>query len=95
MKDPEYMKISIDLFSENIIKKYNLMNIVHENYVYIKIKQDMYGLKQAAVLAHKQLVTNLRKEGYRPIPGTSGLWKYHTQKTKMVLCIDDFGVNII
>ena len=40
MDKPEYMKISIKYFPDDIIDKYNLRNIVTStNYIYIKIKR--------------------------------------------------------
>ena len=84
----------MDFIPDNIIEKYDLTKLVVDGYVYIlEIMKDMYGLKQAAILANRQLVRNLAKEGYRPISVTSDLWKHRTRKTHKVLCIDDFGVK--
>ena len=50
MERPEYMKVPIRYFPADIIKKYNLDNLVHTNgYVYIKIIKLMYGLKQQPI----------------------------------------------
>ena len=57
------------------------------------IKKGMYGLKQAAILASKHLVTLLAPHGYRPCPNTIGLWQHDTRPTKFCLCVDDFGVK--
>ena len=53
----------------------------------------MYGLKQAAILAYEQLVTNLKQHGYRPLPHTTGMWEHVTRPTKFCLCVDDFGIK--
>ena len=53
----------------------------------------MYGLKQAAILAYENLVSNLSKHGYKPIPHTVGMWKHISRKTVFCLCVDDFGVK--
>ena len=53
----------------------------------------MYGLKQAAIMAYKQVKERLSKEGYAPIVGTTGLWKHTTRKIVFTLCVDDFGVK--
>ena len=50
----------------------------------------MYGLKQAAILAYRQLVQHLNKFGYFPCEGTTGIWKHTTLRTKSALCVDDF-----
>ena len=95
MKHAEYMRIPIDIFPPDIIAKYNLNEkVAADGFVYIKIKKGMYGLKQAAILAHQQLVTHLKPYGYSPIPFSLSLWKHATRKTTFCLCVDDFGVNI-
>ena len=53
----------------------------------------MYGLKQAAILAYKQLVKKLIKDGYEPVEGTLGIWSHSIRPTKFALCVDDFGVK--
>ena len=94
MKNPEYMKIKLKYFPPDIISMYNLHDKVHsDGYVYIKIKKGMYGLKQAAILAYEQLVTNLKQHGYRPLPHTTGMWEHVTRPTKFCLCVDDFGIK--
>ena len=53
----------------------------------------MYGLKQAAILAYKQLVKNLKQDGFEPAAGTTGLWYHRSRPTKFALCVDDFGIK--
>ncbi len=48
---------------------------------------------QSAILAYKQLVKNLKKDGYEPNEGTTGLWSHRTRPTKFALCVDGFGVK--
>ena len=87
------MRLHICFIPSDIIDHCNLKYLVVDGFVYIRIEKGMYGLKQAAILANQQLQTNLAKEGYYPMPGTSGLWKHHTRRTKIVLCIDNFGIK--
>ena len=57
MLTPEYMKVHISKFPDDIIEKYNLKDIVtHDGFIFIKIQKGMYGLRQAAILAYEQLV---------------------------------------
>ena len=59
MKDPEYMRIHSKYFFDDVRTAYNIdEKIASDGYVYIRIQKGMYGLKQAAVLAYNQLVTN-------------------------------------
>eukprot|EP00957_Ditylum_brightwellii_P030420 2304081-Ditylum_brightwellii.AAC.1 len=53
----------------------------------------MYVLKQAAILAYKELKEHLSLHGYAPIPNSNGLWKHKTCPTMFALCVNDFGVN--
>ena len=93
MKKPEYMKVPYKYFPMDIRSRYNLENIVHKDYIYIKIQKGMYGLKQAAVLAYTQVSSLLKKAGYQPIVGSLGMWKHSTRKTLFCLCVDDFGIK--
>ena len=93
MLNPEYMKINYKYFPQDIVDKYSLDSIVHNGYVYCKIKKGMYGLKQAALLAYNYLVEKLAPHGYRPIPHTIGMWKHDTKPISFCLCVDDFGVK--
>ena len=94
MDKPEYMRIAIKHFPPDIIQRYHIRNIVHDDgYVYVKIKKGMYGLKQAAILAYNFLVQNLSTHGYYPLPHTVGLWGHLTRRTKFCLCVDDFGIK--
>ena len=81
MDTPEYMKIHIRNFPPDIIEHYQLLNkLANDNYIYIKIKRGMYGLKQAALLGYQQLIQHLKPFGYAPIPHTDGLWKHTSRK---------------
>ena len=93
MGTAEYMRIPVRYLPQDIIDKYNLATKLHNGYIYCRIKKGMYGLKQAAILAYKQLKKNLAPHGYEPIPHTDGMWKHKTRKTTFCLCVDDFGVK--
>ena len=64
-----------------------------DGFVYLDILQGMYGLKEAGVLAFKQLAHHLAPHGYEPAPYTPGLWRHATQSTTFTLCVDDFGIK--
>ena len=74
MDTPEYIRIHKRYFSEYFIREYNLNNLINkDNYIYCEITKGMYDLKQAAILAYKQLVGRLKAQGYHPIPTSNGL----------------------
>ena len=93
MSDPEYMKCQYRYFPADIIKRYNLDALVHNNFIYIKIKKGLFGLKQAAILAYHLLSKILITNGYKPIIGSLGMWKHSTRNILFNLCVDDFGVK--
>jgi hypothetical protein len=62
----EYMKMLLSRFPEEIIQKYNLNALAVDGWVYIEIRQGMYGLKQAGLLANQLLQTRLTPFGYQP-----------------------------
>ena len=93
MDKPEYAKVHIKYIPQDIIEQYNLLDIIHNDYAYIKIKRGMYGLKQAALLAYQQLVKFLKPAGYAPIANSVGMWKHKTRGTIFCLCVDDFGIK--
>jgi hypothetical protein len=69
----EYMKILLSRFSDEIVTNYNPNALAVDVWVYIKIRQCMYGLKQAGLLANKLLQTRLAPFGHYPARHTPGL----------------------
>ena len=53
----------------------------------------MYGLREAGIIAFKQLFRKLAPAGYHPCKQTPGLWTHTTKRTIFTLCVDDFGVK--
>jgi hypothetical protein len=47
----EYIKMFMSHFPDEIIQKYNLNALAVDSWVYIEIRKDMYGLKQAGLFA--------------------------------------------
>ena len=74
MREKEYMRIHIRHIPLDIRDKYNINDIVHDNYVYIQINKGMYGLKQAAVLAYNNLVNVMKQYGYSPCTLSPNIW---------------------
>ena len=90
----EYMKIHYKHFPDDIKEQYGIDELKTDNdYVYVKIKKGMYGLKQAAILAYENLMNNLRQYGYRPVPHALGIWTHESRPICFCLCVDDFGIK--
>ena len=49
----EYMHIPLSALPEHIINQYNLIEKALNGYVYVDIRQSIYGLTQTDVLAKK------------------------------------------
>ena len=64
MPQPRYMRTKIDILTNEIIEKYNLRDIFHNEYVCLKIKMDRHGLPEAGILVNKLLKKQLGKHGY-------------------------------
>ena len=93
MATPEYMRIHRKYIPNDIINKYNLHNMFHNDHIYCQINKGMYGLKQAAILAYNLLYTRLNDAGYKPVVGSAGMFRHVTRSTMFCLCVDDFGIK--
>ena len=90
----EYMRIHGKYFDKELRDLYNLESLIDsDGYVYCEVKLGMYGLKQAAILAFKQLKKRLEAKGYRQLEESNGIWEHSTRKINFCLCVDDFGVK--
>ena len=79
MDRPEYMKIPISRFPDDIIDHYNLRaKVCKDGFIWIKIKRGMYGLKQATRFAYDGLKTHLAKYGYYPDKHATNIWYHET-----------------
>ena len=78
LDEPEYVRFKLDLIPETIIRHYNLRAIAVNGYVYAKIKQVWYGLKQSGRIAHDDLVTLLAAQGYTKSKHVEGLFTHTT-----------------
>ena len=91
--ESEFMKVPYKYFPQDIKINYRLQELIHNDYIYVKIKKGMYGLKQAAVLAYENLIKNLAPFEYRPIPNIDSYWEHRQYPTKFCLCVNDFGIK--
>jgi hypothetical protein len=89
----EYMKIPIDVFPQATIDQYNLLQHVHNGFIYLEVRKAIYGLPQAGILANKLLRQRLRPFGYFEVAHTPGLWKHVSRPIQFTLTVDDFGIK--
>ena len=66
MERPEFLKMKLDTFPEDVIQHYGLREKVDKNgNIYIHLERGMYGLPHAGITAQKLLEERLAKHGYR------------------------------
>ena len=90
---PEYVNIKLSNISEEFIKEYNLTSLVHKGWVYFESRCGCYGLPQSGMLANKQLILRLEKEGYYEARTTPGLWRNKWRPIQFCLVVYYFGVE--
>jgi hypothetical protein len=88
--------MKLELFPHNIINKYDLTNKVnHSGNVHCEVRQGMYGLPQAGIIAQELLKERLLAAGYSQSKTTPGYWKHEWRPISFTLVIDNFGVKYI
>ena len=85
MDTPEYTRIPYEFFQENIKLRHYLKEKVSRDFIYVRIKQGMYGLKQAAILTYKQLMKHLKTRGYYTFTGTNAIFPH--KKRRKTFCL--------
>ena len=67
--------MKLELFPPNIIEEYGLRDKVDaDGNVFCEVRQGMYGLPQAGIIAQDLLTKRLNKAGYRQSKITPGYW---------------------
>ena len=95
MENYQYMRIHLKDTPNELIVEYSLLPLANSSgYVYIKIKKEMYGLKEAGIIDYKRLVRNLQPHGYAPVAHTPSLWTHTTVPTTFTLSVDNFGIKL-
>lgn len=89
------MMMTIDIFPPEIIEQYKLWELEHNGNIYIQISKGMYGLPQAELLAHNQLVDFMEPSGYYPFRNTPDLWSHKWRPVIFTLVVDDFGIKYV
>jgi hypothetical protein len=88
-----YMHIPIGMFPTWIVEQYDLLSKVVKGYIYMEMRQAVWGLPQAGILANKLLRKRLAPKGYYECKQTLGLWRHVTCPVSFLLVVYDFGVQ--
>ena len=76
--------IYVLIIPEEIIAQYGLRELEEDAWVYTEIRNGMYGLPQAGILANQKLKTHLVKYRYISTRYTAGLWTHAIKKNYTV-----------
>ena len=96
LKRPEYIKLKLENFPEDVIAEYNLSEkATADGYVYCEVTKGMYGLPQAGILAQELLEKRLAAHGYTQSKFTPGFWTHKWRPISFTLVVDDFGVKYV
>ena len=96
MDRPEYLRMKLDNFPDDVIDHYNLREKVDDRgFVVTRVERGMYGLPHAGIIAQRLLEKRLGDEGYRQSKTTPGFWTHDTRPICFTLVVDDFGVKYV
>ena len=96
LNDYENLRVHTSQIPEEFIQEYNLQKYVTpDGWMFFKIRNGMYGLPQAGVLAHAKLKSVLAPNGYAPTKNTPGLWTHSNRPIVFALVVDNFGVKYV
>jgi hypothetical protein len=88
--------MKLELFPQDIIKEYKLRDKVDaDGNVFCKVRQGMYSLPQAGIIAQDLLTKQLHKAGYQQSKVTPGYWRHEWRPIRFTLVVDNFGVKYI
>ncbi len=96
MKCYKYFSMTIELFPQDIINKYDLKDKVdHNGNAHCKVRCGMYGLRQAGIIAQELLQECLLAAKYSQSKLTPGYWKHEWLPISFTLVVDDLGIKYI
>jgi hypothetical protein len=91
----EYMRLPLRILPQQIVDQYKLLPLVHNGWVYVKIRKGMYGLPQASIIANQRLEKHPAKYGYKPTYITPGLWRHESRPITFSHVVDDSGIKYV
>jgi hypothetical protein len=89
------MVINLSSLPQELIEKYDLLELSQDGKVYIEIQKVMYGLPHAGIVVNKLLHRNIAKDRYRPMQNTYVIWTHDTHPISFSLVVDDFGIKCV
>jgi hypothetical protein len=90
MTQYEYMCTPQQMLPPTIVEQHNLTPLIHNNRVYVEIKNDMCELPQTGKLANNQLIAVQASFGLHPVLLIAGLWQHKTCDITFYLVVEAF-----
>lgn len=90
---PEYMRIQLQLLSDEVIEQLKLRPFIAGGSILFEIGKGMYGLPQAGLISQERLVDHLDKHGYKQAAHVPCLFRHATRAIAFSLVVDDFGIK--
>ena len=96
LPEPEYLRMKMSHFPQDVIDHYNLEQKADANgTLYVRVSKGIYGLPHAGILAQKLLEKRLNNADYYQSDLTPGFWKHKWRPISFTLIVDDFGVKYV
>ena len=96
MDRPEFLRMKIDNFPDDVIEQYKLKDKAdNKGFVILRVEKGMYGLPHAGILAQNFLEERLELHGYTQSDKTPGFWSHTWRPINFTLIVDNFGVKYV
>ena len=89
----EYIRLPINIITEEIMDQYGLRAMEKYGYVYVKNRKGMYGIPQALRIANNFTTKNISSHGHFQYRLTPVPWKHKWRPSTLYLVVDYFGVK--
>ena len=85
--------IPTHFFIDETRQEYDITNLQHNGFIYVKIRKGLYCLKETGIIAFKILVKNLAPHGYHPVKYTPCLWRHTNRIIMFTLAVNNLGTK--
>ena len=77
------------------MEQYNLLSITNKGWVYMEVRKEIPGLKQAGKIINIRLTKHLAKYSYAPVKYTPAIWRHETRTITFIFVVENFGVKYV
>ena len=96
LKQKKYVRLKLADLPDDFIEHHNLQEkATPKGFVYVTIKQGMYGLPQSDILFQELLEERLEKHRHNQSKFTPGLWTHDWRPICFTLFVKNLELNIL